>query len=150
MTLHLEVLSRFQEPVNADHLLYTPIHSGLTARHSRVYTIEITGDILAAEQYLQQVLVDSIAQESSTSGTPLLGKSLFFIDYSMKPGALDLEKQAILENYRGRKGLSFSIDTLTITQRVYLFGEGDTELLSQRFIKDICNPAIHRWSVTLD
>ena len=149
MTLHLEVISRFQEPVNADHLLYAPIHSGLTARHSRVYTVEVSGDKEAAMRYLEQVLVDSIAQEFSFQSEPLLKNSLFFIDYGMKPGALDLEKQAILENYRGRKGLAFSLESLTITQRVYLFGEGNTELLSARFIKDICNPAIHRFSVTL-
>lgn len=148
MTLTLEVISRFQEANDADRLLYTPIKAGLTARHSRVYTVEVSGDHEAAREYLRKVLVDSIAQEASEQGAPILSGDLFHIDYSMKPGALDLEKQAILENYRGRKGLPFSIDALTITQRVYLFGQGDAQALSARFIKDICNPAIHRWTVT--
>lgn len=149
MTLTFEVISRFQEAVDADKLLYTPIKAGLTARHSRFYTVEASGDTEAARQYLLGVLVDAIAQETSETGTPILTGDLFHIDYSMKPGALDLEKQAILENYRGRKNLPFSLDSLTITQRVYLFGEGDTEKLSALFIKDICNPAIHRWTVVI-
>lgn len=44
MTLHFEVISRFQAAANADALLYTPLNAGLTFRRSRVYTVEITGD----------------------------------------------------------------------------------------------------------
>lgn len=150
MTLTLEVISRFQNAVNADKLLYTPMGGNLTARHSRVYTIEVSGDTDAAMDYLHSVLVDAIAQEVSDTGAPLLKDDLFHIDYSMKPGALDLEKEAIMENYRGRKNLPFSIDSLTITQRVYIFGEGDANALSARFIKDVCNPAIHRWTVAIN
>jgi hypothetical protein len=36
---------------------------------------------------------------------------------------------------------------LTISQRVYLFGEGDASTLSARFVKDIVNPAVHRFQV---
>lgn len=148
MTIHLEVISRFQEAVDADKLLYTPIKQNLKARHSRVYTAQVSGDVEKANQYLRQVLVDDIAQEFSQKEAPLLDGYLFFIDYGMKPGALDLEKQAILENYQGRPSMGFEIESLTITQRVYVFGEGDCDTLSRRFIKDVCNPAIHRWTVT--
>lgn len=150
MTLTFEVISRFQEAADANKLLYTPIGGGLTARHSRVYTVEADGDREAARKYLLSVLVDPIAQEVSEAGTPIIDNDLFHIDYSMKPGALDLEKEAILENYRGRKALPFSLKSLTITQRVYVFGKGDANTLSARFIKDICNPAIHRWTVTIN
>ena len=45
MTLHFEVISRFQAAASADALLYTPLNAGLTFRRSRVYTVEITGEI---------------------------------------------------------------------------------------------------------
>ena len=47
----------------------------------------------------------------------------------------------------GRKGLPFTISALTITQKIYIFGNGDREALSARFCNDVCNPAIHTWSV---
>jgi hypothetical protein len=52
-----------------------------------------------------------------------------------------------LQNYRGRKNLGFTIDRLKITQRVYIFGEGDKTALANLFAKDICNPAIHYWTI---
>ena len=65
----------------------------------------------------------------------------------MKAGALDLEKEAILQNYRGRQNMGFTLDGLKITQRVYVFGQGDKEALAARFAKDVCNPAIHNWTI---
>lgn len=147
MTLHFEVISRFQDAANADSLLYTPLNAGLTSRHSRVYTVDIDGDEQKAREYLLSVLVDPIAQISSEETTPILDGALFRIDYGMKAGALDLEKEAIMQNYRGRKNLPFTINNLKITQRVYVFGEGDKESLSTRFAKDVCNPAIHNWVI---
>lgn len=147
MTLHLEVISRFQAAANADALLYTPLNAGLTFRRSRVYTAEISGDQEKAREYLLSVLVDPISQEYSEQGSPILENTLFSIDYGMKAGALDLEKEAILQNYRGRKNLGFTLDKLKITQRVYIFGQGDKETLSKRFAKDVCNPAIHNWTI---
>ena len=136
MTLHFEVISRFQAAANADALLYTPLNAGLTFRRSRVYTVEITGDEQKAREYLLSVLVD-----------PILEGALFTIDYGMKAGALDLEKEAILQNYRGRRNMGFTMDGLKITQRVYVFGQGDKETLAARFAKDVCNPAIHNWTI---
>ena len=147
MILHFEVTSRFQNVANADSLLYTPINAGLQFRTSRVYTVEISGDLDQARNYLKSVLVDPIAQNVSSQEAPMLSGALFIIDYGMKPGALDLEKEAILQNYRGRIGLPFTIDQLKITQRVYIFGDGDKDALQARFVRDICNPAIHYWIV---
>lgn len=146
--LHFEVISRFQEAADADHLLYTPIHAGLTSRHSRVYSVVADGDVEEARRYLQSVLVDQIAQECSQDEAPVLDGALFILDYGMKAGALDLEKEAILANYRGRHGLPFTIKSLKITQRVYIFGQGDKEALAKRFAKDVCNPAIHNWTIS--
>ncbi len=147
MTLHFEVISRFQAAANADALLYTPLKADLTFRRSRVYTVNISGDEEKARQYLLSVLVEPIAQEYSEENAPILNGALFTIDYGMKAGALDLEKEAILQNYRGRKNMGFTLDSLKITQRVYIFGQGDKDALSKRFAKDVCNPAIHNWTI---
>ncbi|MCQ2371714.1 MAG: hypothetical protein Q4C88_07210 [Akkermansia sp.] len=147
MTLTLEVFSRFQSATDANKLLYTPIADQLTYNHTRLYTVECEGDTAAARDYLRRVLVDEISQQVKDDGTPALSGELFCISYGIKKGALDLEKEAILANYRGRKGLPFTITALTITQKVYVFGQGDKDALAARFCRDVCNPAIHTWSV---
>lgn len=146
-TLTFEVFSRFQSATDANKLLYTPIADELTYNHTRLYTAECEGDIDAARAYLRSVLVEPISQKVQEDGTPALDGELFCISYGIKKGALDLEKEAILTNYRGRKGLPFTLETLTITQKVYIFGKGDKDALSARFCNDVCNPAIHTWSV---
>lgn len=146
-TLTFEVFSRFQSATDANKLLYTPIEAKLTYNHTRLYTVECEGDVAAARDYMRRVLVDPIAQRVEEDGAPALTGELFCISYGIKKGALDLEKEAILTNYRGRQGLPFTITSLTITQKVYVFGEGDKAALSERFCKDVCNPAIHTWSV---
>ncbi len=146
-TLTFEVFSRFQQATDANKLLYTPIADKLTYNHTRLYTVECEGDVEAAAAYMRRVLVDPISQKVEEGGTPALTGELFCISYGIKKGALDLEKEAILTNYRGRKGLPFTITALTITQKVYIFGEGDHDALAARFCNDVCNPAIHTWSV---
>jgi len=146
-TLTFEVFSRFQSATDANKLLYTPISDALTYNHTRLYTVECEGDIEAAADYMRRVLVDPISQKVEEGGTPALEGELFCISYGIKKGALDLEKEAILTNYSGRKGLAFSISALTITQKIYIFGNGDKEALAARFCNDVCNPAIHTWSV---
>ena len=116
--------------------------STLPFRRSRVYTVEISGDEQKAREYLLSVLVDPISQECTEQAAPILKDSLFTIDYGMKAGALDLEKEAILQNYRGRQNMGFTLDGLKIT-----FGQGDKEALAARFAKDVCNPAIHNWTI---
>jgi hypothetical protein len=63
----------------------------------------------------------------------------------MKPGALDLEKEAILTYYKGIEEPSFELKELKIRQRIYLFGGKSDD--SDRFVRDICNAAIHKWNV---
>ncbi|MDD6813086.1 MAG: hypothetical protein PUD60_01650 [Akkermansia muciniphila] len=146
-TLTLEVFSRFQSATDANKLLYTPIADKLTYNHTRLYTVECEGDVEAARDYMRRVLVDPISQKVEEGGAPALSGELFCISYGIKKGALDLEKEAILTNYRGRSGMSFTITGLTITQNIYVFGTGDKAALAARFCNDVCNPAIHTWSV---
>ena len=146
-TLTFEVLSRFQTAADANKLLYAPVADKLTYNHTRLYTVECSGDESAARAYLRGVLVDPISQNVEESGQPALTGELLCISYGIKKGALDLEKEAIMTNYAGRQGLSFTLRALTITQNIYIFGEGDKAALAERFCKDVCNPAIHTWSV---
>lgn len=146
-TLTLEVFSRFQSATDANKLLYTPIADKLTYNHTRLYTVECEGDVEAARDYMRRVLVDPISQKVQEGGAPALSGELFCISYGIKKGALDLEKEAILTNYRGRSGMPFTITGLTITQNIYVFGTGDKAALAARFCNDVCNPAIHTWSV---
>ena len=146
-TLSFEVFSRFQAAVDANKLLYTPIADALTYNHTRLYTVECEGDVEAARDYMRRVLVDPISQQVEEGGQPALSGELFCISYGIKNGALYREKEAFMANYAGRKGLPFTLSALTITQKVYIFGRGDKESLAARFCKDVCNPAIHTWSV---
>lgn len=146
-TLTFEVFSRFQSATDANKLLYTPLAERLTYHHTRLYTVECDGDEEAAREYMRRVVADPISQRVEEGGSPALTGELFRISYGIKKGALDLEKEAILANYSGRKGLPFTISALTITQNIYVFGRGDKESLAARFCNDVCNPAIHTWSV---
>ena len=146
-TLTFEVFSRFQSATDANKLLYTPIPAQLTYNHTRLYTAEVEGDTEAARAYLRSVVVEPISQRVQEDGNPALSGELFCISYGIKKGALDLEKEAILTNYRGRKGLPFTLTALTITQNIYIFGSGDKQALAARFCNDVCNPAIHTYSV---
>ncbi|MGN0868140.1 MAG: hypothetical protein ACI4O9_01280 [Akkermansia sp.] len=146
-TLTFEVFSRFQSATDANKLLYTPIPDQLTYNHTRLYTAEVEGDTEAARAYLRSVVVEPISQRVQEDGSPALSGELFCISYGIKKGALDLEKEAILTNYRGRKGLPFTLTALTITQNIYIFGSGDKQALAARFCNDVCNPAIHTYSV---
>ncbi|MGN0828586.1 MAG: hypothetical protein ACI4PZ_02550 [Akkermansia sp.] len=146
-TLTFEVFSRFQSATDANKLLYTPIPDQLTYNHTRLYTAEVEGDTEAARAYLRSVVVEPISQRVQEDGNPALSGELFCISYGIKKGALDLEKEAILTNYRGRKGLPFTLTALTITQNIYIFGSGDKQALAARFCNDVCNPAIHTYSV---
>ena len=147
MKFECEVIRKNQHASDADALLYTPLKAGLTAKHSRVYVFDYDGNSAALEKFAHDVLVDEVSQELKAGTDPVLSDALFHLDYGMKAGALDLEKEAIMNYFKGRTGDDFTLNQLTISQRVYLFGEGDASTLSARFVKDIVNPAVHRFQV---
>ena len=144
--LTAEVTGRFDGRGDADKLVYAPIGGDCTFQKTRVYVIDYDGKSNDAEEFVRATLVDSYADEVSFAGEPVIDGFAFFIDYGMKPGALDLEKEAILTSHRGARDRGIEIGALKITQRIYIFsGEG---VAPDRFIRDICNSAIHIWSVT--
>lgn len=148
MRLPAEVIGRFDHAGDANSLLYTPLSDKLTARHTRRYLVEYEGDEAALTAFLGKVLADPVSHELRTGEAPGLEGYSFFLDYGMKAGALDHEKETILAHHRSSATPAFTITSLRIQQRVYLFGNAGAAAHSDRFVKDIVNPAIHTWSVT--
>jgi hypothetical protein len=153
MRLKAEVIGRFDHAGDANALLYTPLEDRLTARHTRRYLVEYTGDEAAVTAFLTKVLADPVSHELRTGEAPALADFAFFLDYGMKAGALDHEKETILAHHRSTEGpggtaAGFSITNLKINHRIYLFGEAGAAAHADRFVRDIVNPAIHTWQVT--
>lgn len=140
-----EISDRYIEPGDANGLLYEPLENGMSYRATTRYEVEFEGEKKAMEAFIEKTLLDPISQELHEGEDPALGDFTFVLEYGMKPGALDLEKEAIMAYYRGIEDPGFELKALTIRQRLYLFG-GDANA-SDQFIRDICNAAIHNWSV---
>ena len=149
MRLQAEVIGRFDHAGDANALLYTPLGEKLTARHTRRYLVDFEGDEAAVGGFLAKVLADPVSHELRAGDAPALTGYAFFLDYGMKAGALDHEKETILAHHHSTAdGAGFSISSLKINHRVYLFGEPGAATHADRFVKDIVNPAVHTWQVT--
>ncbi|MEM6911906.1 MAG: hypothetical protein AAF555_10045 [Verrucomicrobiota bacterium] len=144
MELRVEVKSRYQEPEDASQLLYAPLSYEASVLQSRLYHLDFAGQLEAAQNFVRKVLVDPVSQEVGWDGRPLVAGAKFFLDYGMKAGALDLEKEAILSYYRNLTEKPFALEGLRLATRVYVFGDSVEET---PFVRDICNPAIHSWSI---
>ena len=143
MTKTYEITGRFETEGNAQSLLYVPPARPLTYRKSMRYLFDYEGSEAALDSFVTKVLVDPISQEEHHDGAPLW-KSAFILDYGMKGGALDLEKEMILNYYRTLQSPEFTLKKLTLKTRIYVFGEGAEPAL---FVRDIVNPAIHTHEV---
>ena len=140
-----EISDRFIDAADASHLLYEPVERELTFRRTRRYEIEADGSREMLKEFVSKTLLDDISQELHLGEDSAYEDYVFVLEYGMKPGALDLEKEAILSYYRGIEEPGFELKDLAIRQRIYLFG--DKEAKSDRFVRDICNAAIHNWKV---
>jgi hypothetical protein len=150
-SLQAEVTGRFDRPADANHLLYTPLEQALTVRETRRYSVEYSGDREALVAFLSKVLADPVSHDLAISDDPVLAGASFVLDYGMKGGALDLEKETILAHHRGDANPPFHIESLRIARRLYVFDATQspaTAALADRFVRDIVNPAIHTWQVS--
>ena len=149
MPLKAEVINRLQPKKSCDGLLYTPLTEPCTYRSTRCYNMEYKGEHDAAVAFVGTVLVDETIDILKIDTGPALDGYAFFLDYGMKPGALDLEKEAILRYYRDSGPYDFDLQTLTLRQRLYVFnGENQSPPSPDSLIRDAMNPAIHTWKVS--
>jgi hypothetical protein len=144
VTRSFEILGKFESESDCQKLLYAPLTQKLTCRETQVYRFEFEGDEAALEAFVRRVLVDSISQTSRDAGTPAFENRAFELEFGMKGGALDLEKETILNYYRSLPSPGFDLKKLTLRRRIYVFGE---DARPEPFVRDVCNPAIHIWEV---
>lgn len=150
-SLQAEVIGRYDHAGDANRLLYTPLPRALTVRETRRYTVDYEGDDAALTAFLMKVLADPVSHSLATGDAPALSGWSFILDYGMKGGALDLEKETIVAHHHGDADAGFSIESLRINRRLYVFDAAraaDTPQFAGRFVRDIVNPAIHTWKVT--
>lgn len=140
----LEILGKFDSESDCQKLLYAPLSTPLTYRETQCYRVELDGDAAAAAGFVKRVLVDPISQEMRDDGKSAFPKAAFVLEYGMKGGALDLEKETILGYYRALEAPGFDLKKLTLRKRIYVFGDGADPA---PFIRDVCNPAIHTWEI---
>lgn len=144
MTQSFEILGKFDHESDCQKLLYAPLAQKLTFRETNLYKVDYEGDAAALEAFVRQVLLDPISQELREGGASSFEKAAFVLEYGMKGGALDLEKETILGYFRSLQNPGFTITRLSLRKRVYVFG---AEANEAPFVRDICNPAIHTWEV---
>lgn len=142
-----EISERYIEPGDANALLYEPVAGGATFRQTRRYEFNIKGDEEALGRFVKSTLFDDVSQELHKGEDAALEGFAFALDYGMKPGALDLEKEAVVAHFQEMEDAGFDLENLEIRQRIYVFGESLDSKLSDRFVRDICNRAIHNWNV---
>ncbi len=148
--LHAEVTGRFDHAGDANALVYSPLASPHTYHATRRYVLELAEDTpeaaAAARAFVEKTLVEEVSQQAHFGAGPALRGHAFILDYGFKPGALDLERETILNYYRSLPDPGFTLKKLTITQRLYIFAEHDAAP-PEKFVRDIVNPAIHRHQV---
>ncbi|MBX7208998.1 MAG: hypothetical protein K1X78_11830 [Verrucomicrobiaceae bacterium] len=144
MNTIFEILGKFDHESDCQKLLYAPLAKPLKYRETQCYRAEYEGDNAAALDFVKRVLLDPISQEMRDDGAPAFPKAAFILEYGMKGGALDLEKETILGYYRALESPGFDLKKLTLRKRIYVFGD-DAD--PAPFIRDVCNPAIHTWEV---
>lgn len=144
MTTIYEITNIFDTEGDAQTLLYAPPAKPLRFRKTMRYVFDYEGDAAALEAFVHEVLVDRISQKSHKDNEPLWSGTAFILDYGMKGGALDLEKEAILSYYRKLENPGFQLGKLALRTRIYVFGQGADEAV---FVRDIVNPAIQNSEV---
>jgi hypothetical protein len=141
MRVLYEIAGKFEEAAPCDGLVNSQVDPEVTYRRSRVYDFHFDGDAAGVDQFVRHCLFDEIGQELAQDRPLWTGESLV-LEVAMKPGALDLEKEAILACHRGRPGSGFTLEKFRLIHRFYFFGPV-TEAVERRLVRDLVNPAIH-------
>lgn len=140
MIQHFEISGKFDNESDCKKLLYAPLSAPLTFRETQCYVVDYEGDAAALKAFVSKVLLDPISQNLHEGESALFPQAKFILEYGMKGGALDLEKEAIQQYYRTLKTPGFTLNKLTLRKRVYVFGQSADPA---PFVRDVVNPAIH-------
>lgn len=144
MTQSFEIVGKFDHESDCHKLLYAPLTQPSTYRETMLYRFDYEGSDAALADFVAHVLVDPISQEARSGGEAMFKNAAFVLEYGMKGGALDLEKETILQYFRAMENPGFTINKLALRRRIYVFGE---HAEAAPFVRDVCNPAIHTWEV---
>ena len=146
MQIRYEISGKFDEASDCNGLLYAPLARPLTYRRSRSYEFDCEGSEDAVTAFVRKTLLDESSQQLFINDSPWHDEA-FLLDYGMKASALDLEKESILSYYRSLKAPGFTLKSLAIRHRIYVFGDVETGI-AERFVRDMVNPAIHTHRLT--
>ncbi len=148
MPLKIEIIPRFAEAAEADKLLYVPRHSGAVCHHTKVYHCHVEGNQEAFQTWIRRVILDETSQDMIV-GPQAARPGAVVLEYGMKPGALDHEREMILDEYRceGAADLGFSLNDLKVRTRLYFESAGGEAVDVSPFVRDLVNPAVHAHEV---
>ena len=146
MILEAEVTGKYDHEGDANALVYSPLTSPHSYHATRRYVLEFDGDEAAVRRFVERTLVEEVSQQVHYGPEPVLTGFSFILDYGFKPGALDLERETILNFHRASANSGFTLHKLTLAKRLYIFTKG-TPAPPERFVRDIVNPAIHRHQI---
>jgi phosphoribosylformylglycinamidine (FGAM) synthase PurS component len=146
MNFEIEIVNRYAREKSCNELLYAPIDAHLRARETRGYRVGFSGEVSTLRTFAHDVLTDEVSETVHEGDTPALEGYRFYIDVSLRPDCLDLEKEYILKFYHELDTPGFTIEDITVFHRYYIFGDDDS-VPAERFVRDLCNPVIHTWKV---
>lgn len=146
MQLKIEIEDQFDRRESGAALLYAPSNDGVTFRRTRLYVLDVEGDTAAATTWMERVVLDQVSQKLHVLDADgvALGDASVLLEYGMKPGALDHEREILLDEFAKEHAeeLGFKINDVRVRTRIYLFakrGEVDTT----PYVRDVVNPAVH-------
>ena len=145
MSSKIEITNRFAHPEDANKLLYTPRPQQVSFQRTKVYFCDVMGDHAAFLAWMRRVVLDVVSQDLHCGEAPAITDSNTILEYGMKPGALDHEREMILAEYHreGDTTLGFSLTNLRLRSRIYLSAADHGTVDATPFVKDIVNPAVH-------
>jgi len=156
--LSFEITSKENKGKGLGHVLYTPIKTAgsdgieFSFTQANLYTINFTGAAQAVDSFAHTVLLDEVTQSvtavSSIDDLVAPQGTLFYLEYAMRPDALDLEQQAILNYYKG-SDKAFELESLKLTHRIFVSANSTSvdksviKHVAKRVESELCNSAVH-------